>query len=194
MNADGTYKNPAFGLYQAMVPAPNQNFLSPTQQPTNNYYRAAEPDQPHNTQSSVRVDYNHSDSSRFFVRGNGNKFLESSLVDWTYDSPDPQFRGLHDVARARYSWSVTGTWTKVIEQHTVIDTQISGNRAYQRDTRKNMVNYRPTSVGLPSYLDDFCAARFECILPQNNIERATRAWAARSTAASGSRPIRGSRT
>ena len=52
MNANGTYKNPMFGLYQAMVPAPNQNFLSPTQQPVNNYYRAAEPDQPHNIQFS----------------------------------------------------------------------------------------------------------------------------------------------
>ena len=57
MNPDGTYKNPAFGLYRAMVPAPNQNFLSPTQQPTNNFFRAAEPDQPHNIQASVRVDY-----------------------------------------------------------------------------------------------------------------------------------------
>ena len=169
MNPDGSYKNPAFGLYQAMVPAPNQNFLSPTQQPMNNYFRAAEPDQPHNTQGSVRVDYNQSDSSRFFIRANGNKFLESSLVDWTYDSPDPQFRGLHDVARSRFSWSVTGTWTKVLGGNTVIDTQISGNRAYQRDTRKNMVNYTPTSVGLPAYMDDFCQARFECILPQSNI-------------------------
>ncbi|HTL03939.1 MAG TPA: carboxypeptidase-like regulatory domain-containing protein, partial [Vicinamibacterales bacterium] len=64
MNPDGTYKNPAFALYRAMVPAPNQNFLAPNQQPTNNFYRAAEPDQPHNVQTSVRVDYNHSDSSR----------------------------------------------------------------------------------------------------------------------------------
>jgi hypothetical protein len=169
MNPDGTYKNPAFGLYQAMVPAPNQNFLSPTQQPVNNYFRAAEPDQPHNTQASLRVDYNHSDNSRFFVRGNGNTFLESSLVDWTYDSPDPDFRGLHDVARARFSWSVTGTWTRIVSNSTVIDTQISGNRAHQRDTRKNLINYTPTSVRLPAYLDDFCQARFECILPQNNI-------------------------
>ena len=169
MNPDGTYKNPAFGLYQAMVPAPNTNFLSPTQQPVNNYFRAAEPDQPHNTQGSLRIDYNRSEGSRFFIRANGNRFLESSLVDWTYDSPDPQFRGLHDVARARYSWSVTGTWTKVMSSSTLLDTQISGNRAYQRDTRKNLVNYTPTSVGLPAYMDDFCQARFECILPQNNI-------------------------
>jgi hypothetical protein len=166
MNPDGTYKNPAFGLYQAMVPAPNQNFLSATQQPVNNYFRAAEPDQPHNTQGSLRIDYNRSEGSRFFVRANGNRFLESSLVDWTYDSPDPQFRGLHDVARARYSWSVTGTWTKVMSASTLLDTQISGNRAYQRDTRKNLINYTPTSVGLPGYLDEYCQARLECILPQ----------------------------
>jgi hypothetical protein len=169
MNADGTYKNPAFGLYQAMVPAPNLNFISATQAPTNNYYRAAEPDQPHNTQASVRIDFNKSEQSRFFIRANGNRFLESSLVDWTYDSPDPQYRGLHDVARARFSWSLTGTWTKVVSNSTVVDTQISGNRAHQRDLRKNLVNFSPTSVGLPTYLDDFCKARFECILPQNNI-------------------------
>jgi hypothetical protein len=169
MNADGSYKNPSFGLYQAMVPAPNQNFLSPTQEGNNNYYRAAEPDQPHNTQASVRVDYNLSESDRFFVRGNGNRFLESSLSDWTYDSPDPQFRGLHDVARFRYSWSGTGTWTKVTRGNTVIDTQVAANRAHQRDTRKNMVNYTPTSVGLPAYMDDFCKSRYECLLPQSNI-------------------------
>jgi len=169
MNPDGSYKNPAFGLYQAMVPAPNQNFLSPTTQPVNNYFRAAEPDQPHNNQGSFRVDFNPSESDRFFVRVNGNRFLESSLVDWTYDSPDPQFQGLHDVARARFSWSATGTWTKVLSNTTLLDTQISGNRAHQRDTRKNLVNYSPASVGLPAYMDEFCQARFECILPQNNI-------------------------
>src|SRR5687768_14028214 len=168
MNPDGTYKNPAFGLYQAMVPPPNTNFLSATQQPTQNYYRAAEPDQPHNTQASLRLDYNLSPSDRFFIRVNGNDFLESSLVDWTYDSPDPQYRGLHDVARARYTWSLTGTWTKVLG-NTVIDTQVAGNRANQRDTRKNLINYRPTAVGLPPYLDEYCGARYECILPQVNI-------------------------
>jgi hypothetical protein len=169
MNPDGSYKNGAFGMYQAMVPAPNQNFVSPTQQPVNNYYRAAEPDQPHNIQGSFRLDWNHSANDRFFVRLNGNRFEESSLVDWTYDSPDPQFVGLHDVSRARFSWSVTGTWTKVMNNSTVIDTQISGNRAHQRDTRKNLVNYQSTSVGLPSYMDDFCLARFECILPQSTF-------------------------
>src|SRR5688572_16896544 len=166
MNPDGTYKNPAFGLYQAMVPAPNQNFLSATQQPVNNYFCAPEPDQPHNTPRSHRIDYNRPEDTRFFVHANRNRSLQSSLVHCTYDSPDPQFQGLHDVARARYSWSVTGTWTKVMSASTLLDTQISGNRAYQRDTRKNLINYTPTSVGLPGYLDEYCQARLECILPQ----------------------------
>jgi hypothetical protein len=165
MNPDGSYKNPLFDLYKRMVPAPNQSFLSPTQQPVNNYYRASEPDQPHNTQFSVRVDVNPTASDRVFVRVNGNKFLESSLVDWTYDSPDPEFQGLHDVARSRYSWSLTGTWTKTLRGNTVVDTQIAGNRAHQRDLRSNLIKYGPGSVGLPSYMDDYCAARFECILP-----------------------------
>ena len=190
MNPDGTYKNPAFGLYQAMVPAPNQNFLSPTQQPVNNYYRAAEPDQPHNTQGSVRIDYNHSESSRFFVRANGNKFLESSLVDWTYDSPDPQFRG--PARRGACPVQLVGDRhvDEGAEQHDAASTRrfpatapISGTRARTWSTTGR------SSVGLPAYLDEFCEARFECILPQQNIgplpSAPTRAWAARSTAGSG---------
>jgi hypothetical protein len=169
MNPNGSYKNPAFAMYKAMVPAPNQNFISPTQQPINNYYRAAEPDQPHNTQMSGRVDYTLSTNDRLFIRVNGNSFLESSLVDWTYDSPDPQYVGLHDVARSRFSWSATGTWTKVMKGATVLDTQISANRAHQRDTRKNLINYSGTSIGLPSYMDDYCKERFECILPFNDF-------------------------
>jgi hypothetical protein len=169
MNPDGSYKNPAFGIYRAMVPAPNQNFISPSQQPTNNYYGAAEPDQPHNVQASFRVDYTRSQNSRFFFRGNGNKFEESSLSDWAYASPDPQYIGLMDVSRNRYAWSGTGTWTRVLASKTVIDTQISANRAFQRDTRKNMAKYSPTSVGLPTYLDDYCKARFECILPSQSF-------------------------
>lgn len=166
MNPDGSYINPLFGLYQAMVPPPNQNFISPTQEPRGNYYRATEPDQANNTQVSLRVDYNHSENDRFFVRYNTNSFLESSLVDWTYDSPDPQFIGLHDLARDRYSWSIAGTWTKVVRGSTVIDTQLASNRAHQRDLRHNLIDYKPTDVGLPSYMNDFCEARFECILPQ----------------------------
>jgi hypothetical protein len=169
MNPDGSYKNPAFALYRGLVPAPNQNFITPNQEPNSNFYRAAEPDQPHNVQGSFRVDHTRSQDSRFFVRLNGNKFEESSLSDWSYAAPDPSLRGLHDVSRNRFSWSGTGTWTRVLASKTVIDTQVSANRAHQRDTRKNLTDYVPTQLGLPSYLDDYCKARFECLIPQQTI-------------------------
>ena len=188
MNPDGLCENPAFGLYERMVPAPNQNFLSPAQQPVNNYYRAAEPDQP-TTWGSFRLDWNHSASSasssvqRQHVRGVVAGRLDLRLTR-------AGVPGAARRRRARFSWSATGSWTKVLSNTTVIDTQISGNRAHQRDTRKNLVNYQPTSVGLPAYMDDFCLARFECILPQVTFAapaepRTIRAWEASSTAASG---------
>ena len=37
------YKNPLFGLYQAMMPAPNRNFITPTTAPTSNYFEGAQP-------------------------------------------------------------------------------------------------------------------------------------------------------
>jgi hypothetical protein len=168
MNPDGSYKNPAFAIYRDLVPEPNQNFLSPTQQPSNNYFRASEPDRPHNTQGSVRVDVNASENDRFFVRVNGNKFLEN-LSDPFYATTSTVYKDLMDLGRGRYSWSVTGTWTKVLRGNTVVDTQLAANRAHQRDTRFNQVKYKPTDIGLPGYLDEFCLARFECILPQQNI-------------------------
>ena len=182
---------------RAMVPAPNQNFLSPTQQPVNNYYRAAEPDQPHNMQGSVRLDYNHSASSRFFLRFNGNTFEESSLVDWTYDSPDPEFRGC-TTSPCSLQLVGHGHLDEGAEQYTVIDTQISEPRPSARHAQEP--GQLPADVGGPAGVPGrFLQARFECILPQVTFAapagtRTIRAWEASSTAASGSRPIRGSRT
>src|SRR5439155_9452942 len=64
MNADGTYKNPLFGLYKAMVPAPNQNFISRTQAPVTNYFEGAQPNLNTYTQGALRVDYNLSNRDR----------------------------------------------------------------------------------------------------------------------------------
>src|SRR5687768_4480021 len=55
-NPDGSYKNALFGIYANAVPEPNQNFLSPTQQPTGNYFRGAEPSQPASHLFGVRLD------------------------------------------------------------------------------------------------------------------------------------------
>jgi hypothetical protein len=166
MNADGSYKNPLFGIYKGMLPQPNQNFFSPTRQPLNNYYQGGQPDTPHSTLYALRIDYNVSKNDRVFIRGNGNRFDEGTF-DWTYEAPD-EFKRLHDGFRKRYSWSFTGNWTHVWGA-TVIDSQISSNEYYQRDLYTAQGQYKPTGLGLPSYMDDFCTARGTCKLPVVNI-------------------------
>ena len=123
-------------------------------------------------------------------------FEESSLVDWTYDSPDPQFRGLHDVARARFSWSVTGTWTKVLER---VDGHRHADFGQPRPSARHAQEHGQllADVGRPAGVPGRLlpgALRVHPAAEQHRRNYRTRAWAARSTAASGSRRTRGSRT
>ena len=56
MNPDGTYKNPLFGLYAAMLPSPNQSPASATVAPVNNYCEGAQPNLNTYTQGALRLD------------------------------------------------------------------------------------------------------------------------------------------
>ena len=142
---------------------------------------------------SARVDYNLTNNDRIFIRGNGNTFLESSLVDWTYDSPDPQFIGLHDVARATI--------------HLVGDRHVD-RRAWQHRLRyagRGQPGQSTRHAQEPHHLH--AEAGRAPVLPGRLLSGAlrvhhavqststpTRISAARSTAASGSRTTRASRT
>ena len=78
--------------------------------------------------------------------------------------------GLHVNDKTRASWAYTGNWTKV-KGSTVFDTQVSANRFFEDQQRRGMHQYKPTDVGLPSYLDEFCSAVSNCMMPVINIGR-----------------------
>jgi hypothetical protein len=166
-NADGTYKNPLMNLYSKMVPKPNQNFVESGQQPLGNFYQGGQPDSPKSQQYGFRLDFNPNAKDRFFVRTSGITFLEY-VSDWTYNAPDPALR-IHSADRSRYQWSYTGTWTRVMGGTTVLDTSFATNRFNQIDEFRGLHNYKPTDVGLPSYLDEFCSANGGCTLPAVTI-------------------------
>ena len=160
-NADGTYKNPLMALYSRMVPKPNQNFIENGQQPLGNFYQGGQPDSPKSQQYGFRLDFNASSTDRFFFRTSGITFLEY-VSDWTYMA-EPDLR-IHSADRSRYQWSYTGNWTRVMGT-TVLDTSFATNRFNQIDEFRGLGKYKPTDVGLPSYLDDFCSTRGGCTLP-----------------------------
>jgi hypothetical protein len=165
-NPDGTYKNPLMNLYAKMVPKPNQNFLENGQAPSNNFYQGGQPDSPKSQQYGFRLDFNASAKDRFFFRTSGITFLEY-VSDWTYLAEDPALR-IHSADRSRYQWSYTGTWTRALGS-TVIDTSVATNRFNQIDEFRGLKNYKPTDVGLPSYLDEFCSSNGGCTLPNIGI-------------------------
>jgi hypothetical protein len=162
MNLDGSYKNQMFALFADMMPTPNQNFIENLSTPTNNYYQGGVPNYTTAGNYGVRVDYNHSGSDRFFFRGNGTRFHEQ-LGDWTYETD--RYNGLHVNDKIRKSWAYTGNWTRVMGS-TVIDSQFATNRFYETQERRPLHQYKPSTVGLPTYLDDFCATNQQCMLPQ----------------------------
>ena len=153
--------NPLYDLYKRMVPKPNQNFVENGTNPLNNYYRGGEPDIPKSSLFAGRVDYNVGNNDRIFVRGSKNTFIEG-VGDWTYEVPE--FAGLHSIDRSRPQWNMIGNWTHTTGTM-VIDTQLSANRFTQGDLLERLHEYRPTSVGLPSYLDQLCEAQENCMLP-----------------------------
>src|SRR5688572_3133976 len=163
-NPDGTYRNKLFGLYAAAVPRANQNFVEQGQQPTGNYFRGAEPSIPVSHLFGLRFDYNLSTADRLFLRGSGSRYHED-VDDWTFESPTPELRGLHDSDRDRYTWSYTGNWTRAFGQ-TVLDTQLSANKFYTLDKQHELTKYKPTDFGLPGYLDEFCQAKSACQMPR----------------------------
>jgi Carboxypeptidase regulatory-like domain len=165
-NPDGSYKNPLMALYSKLVPQPNQNFVESGQQPTGNFYQGGQPDSPKSHQYGFRLDFNASATDRLFFRTSGVTFLEY-VSDWTYQNPDPKLR-MNSADRSRYQWSYTGTWTHTMGK-TVVDTSFATNRFNQVDQFYGLKQFKPTDVGLPSYLDEFCSTHGGCTLPAIGI-------------------------
>ena len=163
------YKNPLMGLYSKMVPKPNQNFVENGQQPTGNFYQGGQPDSPKSQQYGFRLDFNASAKDRFFFRTSGITFLEY-VSDWTYLAQDPALR-IHSADRSRYQWSYTGTWTRAMGNDACSIPRSRQTASTRSTSSAGSSKYKPTDVGLPSYLDEFCSTSGGCTLPRRSAHR-----------------------
>jgi hypothetical protein len=147
--------NPMYQHYIKFLPKPNNNPTDPRQEPANNYLVRTYTDPIQSQIYGARFDYNHSSTHRFFGRWSGSYFTEG-LDDWTYQSV-----GIHSEDMKRTTNAGTGNWTWVKSSSTVIDAQLSANAFHEGAERKTLAQMRSADVGLPSYLDEKCAASDE---------------------------------
>ena len=68
---------------------------------------------------------------------------------------DPKYHGLHSDDMRRHTWAYEGDWTHTAG-NTVFDTQIAANQYGERNYYYKEHQYKPSAVGLPSYLDAYC--------------------------------------
>ena len=150
-----------------MMPAPNQNFIEKGAVPNANYYQGAVPNLTTASNYGGRFDYNVSSSDRFFFRVRGHEVPRAARRLDVRD--EPKYKGLHinDKTRARGRTPAAG---RKCSGSTVVDTSVSTNRFYEDQQRRGLHEYKPTDVGLPSYLDDFCTAAHNCMMPVINVD------------------------
>ena len=135
--------NPMYQHYVDFLPKPNSNPVDPRQEPTNNYLVRTYTDPIQSQIYGARLDYNHSNSHRFFGRWSGSYFTEG-LDDWTYQSV-----GIHSEDMKRTTNAGTGNWTWVKSSTTVIDAQLSANAFHEGGERKTLATLTSADVGLP---------------------------------------------
>jgi Carboxypeptidase regulatory-like domain len=153
--------NPLYQHYVGLYPVPNNPLGVVDSEGRNNYLASATPFNWDYNAYSNRFDWNISDRHRTFVRWSWNKFVEDR-GDWTYETA----RGLHTNGLVRKNIAATVDHVFLQSGTTIWNVSV----AYNRFTEGNQMSpaqlaRSPSSVGLPTYLDDRAAASPCTLLP-----------------------------
>lgn len=143
--------NPAAATYSPFFPTPNNAPTAATQEPLNNYLGVAEPYNWSYMAFANRFDYNHSERHRFFGRWTWLKYREDRQ-DWTYETK----RGLQTNGVNRNNRGLTLNYVFTPTSSTVLDVQGAMNHFREGNILSSVATgYKPSDVGLPSYMDQF---------------------------------------
>ncbi len=145
------FLNPMYKFYEKLYPLPN----NPPQMNVdggNNYFNGAIPFNWNYKAFMNRFDWIATTRDRFFVRWSYNKFVEDRN-DWTYETA----RWLHSNALNRIGKSGNVDWVHTFNPRTILNAAVAVNRYVDNDLRTEMLKYKPSDVGLPTYLDQKAA-------------------------------------
>lgn len=144
--------NPMAKIFTGFLPTPN-NSPAPNQDPLNNYYAAGQPSQWSYYALTNRVDYQLSSRHRFFGRWSVNDW-KAAADDWTYESAP----GLHDSAANRHNRGAMVDWVFARSATTLFDLSVGFNEYLSGSHPTVPYSYKPSDVGLPSYMDTFAGS------------------------------------
>ena len=158
--------NPLYKFYEPLYPKPNDvpGLVSP--EGFNNWYAAAMPKDERFNSIVNRYDYSLSERHKIFGRWYWNHRLADEY-DWTY----PTKRGLHTNGLVRINKGGGGDYIWTLSATSILDLGLSWTRFSEGSERPVQTGYKPSDVGLPSYLDAKAGA--QRLLPRlefNNIE------------------------
>jgi len=162
------FQNPMYDFYAQRVPLPNNNPTDPRLEPLNNYLATGMPNNVTYESWNNRIDFQPTANNRFFFRWLKSDFIEDAQ-DYTYET-EP---GLMAWNEKRPSLSGAVDWTFTKSATTVMNVSVDATRFLIQNQRLGTRKYKPTDVGLPSYMDAKCAG--SCVLPRVVWEGLT-AW------------------
>lgn len=158
--------NPSYNIIRDLYPQPNVA-IAPGQQPVNNYLASQTPYNWDYYAYSNRVDYNINDRFRMFGRWSINRFGPEDRADWTYETA----RGLNKngLIRDNKGGNVDLVFTQ--SATTFWDFNLAYNKFLEGSPQEVAYSYKPSDLGLPTYLDDFAGDLH--MLPRMNVEGLT---------------------
>ncbi len=151
--------HPMYKFYTQRMPAPNNDPTDPAREPVNNFLASSMPNNVFYHSWNNRVDYMATEKHRFFVRWIKTHFIEDAQ-DYTF-STEP---GLMAWNERRPAASGAADWTYAMSARTVLNVTVDANSFLLQNQRLGTRKYKPTDVGLPSYVDAKCGDN--CVLPR----------------------------
>ena len=150
-------QNPIYDFYNKRLPLASVDTTN--RDPINNYLATAMPNNVDYRSWNNRIDYQASQNHRFFFRWFKSDFLEGAQ-DFTYET-EP---GLMNWDEKRPALSGAADWTYTLSPTTILNATVDTNWFLLQNQRLGTRKYKPSSVGLPAYMDAKCATN--CVMPR----------------------------
>ena len=160
-----------FNWYTSRLPAPNSSPSSASVEPFNNYLALGQVDNVDYTGLAGRGDWAPTTKNRFSFSWNWSHFIENAQ-DWLYATE----LGLQDWDNIRTARGGILNWTYSKSATTVIAASLSANQWYNVQKTNGVRKYKPSDIGFPAYMDQYCQALGGCAVPLVSLNGFTSAY------------------